>query len=72
MKHILKLKGTDDKTALYLINYENGGFAIVSADKRESPILAYSELIACQPGGMNKRPEGLLFGLAEKSRKSVH
>lgn len=28
----------------YIINYENGGFVIISADNRLSPILAYSEL----------------------------
>ncbi|MCB2197430.1 MAG: C10 family peptidase [Bacteroidetes bacterium] len=38
-------KITDDtgETTCYVINYENGGFIILSADKRAYPILAFSE-----------------------------
>jgi len=45
-KIIKKLKTILDKNkqaALYIISYEDSGFVIVSADKRVSPVLAYSE-----------------------------
>lgn len=33
----------NDEDLMYIINYENGGFVIVSGDRRVTPILAYSE-----------------------------
>jgi len=33
----------NEENLMYIINYENGGFVIVSADKRVTPILAFSE-----------------------------
>lgn len=36
-------KGRSNQPTLYIENFEDGGFGIISADKRISPILAYSE-----------------------------
>ncbi|MHA7056609.1 C10 family peptidase [Aquimarina sp. M1] len=33
----------ESKTSYYIINYSNGGFIIISADKRAFPVLAFSE-----------------------------
>ncbi|MBZ4037141.1 C10 family peptidase [Flavobacterium sp. 17A] len=49
--------------AFYIINYENGGFAIVSADDRNTPVLAYSENSVFQNDTVNY-PEGLKMWLA--------
>jgi len=34
---------TEDKASYYIVNFEEGGFVIISSDKRMYPILAYSE-----------------------------
>lgn len=33
----------NNETAFYIANYQNGGFAIIAADNRNTPILAFSE-----------------------------
>ncbi|MCU4165189.1 C10 family peptidase [Carboxylicivirga caseinilyticus] len=38
-----EVKNENEKTSFYVINYIEGGFIIVSADKRTTPILAFSE-----------------------------
>jgi hypothetical protein len=38
----MKIKNTSGKTLFYIINYEEGGFIILSSDKRSIPVLAYS------------------------------
>ena len=43
IESVYTYKTTDDKNAFYAINYEEGGFTVVSADDRVSPILAFSE-----------------------------
>ncbi|MEO8774408.1 MAG: C10 family peptidase [Gelidibacter sp.] len=43
MKSILEVPDKDKTTALFIINYEGGGFIILAADKRSEPILAFSE-----------------------------
>ncbi|NOQ27889.1 MAG: hypothetical protein GQ564_21210 [Bacteroidales bacterium] len=40
---INEITDNSDESICYVINYENGGFVIISADKRVYPILAYSE-----------------------------
>lgn len=42
VKSITSIPDKNKLTAMYIINYEPGGFAILSADKRMVPILAYS------------------------------
>lgn len=43
IKSIVPAPGKDNKTVFYIINYENGGFVILTADKRVKPIAAFSE-----------------------------
>lgn len=54
---VLTLKDSKEREILYLINYEEGGFAIVPADQRMNPILAYSETTA-----LPKKREDILSG----------
>jgi len=45
-RKVKEIRGVPDKNsqdAFYIINYEKGGFVIISADNRVEPILAYSE-----------------------------
>lgn len=49
---------------LYIINYQDKGFIIISADKRINPILAYSD-ISSFPTDMDKYPSGLVGWLAD-------
>jgi len=42
VKSSLSVPGNNSQDAFFIVNYEEGGFAIVSADKRIQPILAYS------------------------------
>jgi hypothetical protein len=43
IESITEITDESDITICYIINYENGGFVIISADNRLNPILAYSE-----------------------------
>ncbi|WP_257668295.1 C10 family peptidase [Parapedobacter tibetensis] len=43
IKEVSPIMDENSEAAFYIINYENGGFVILSADNRVSPILAYSE-----------------------------
>lgn len=45
------------KPSYYIINYKNGGFVIISADKRIEPIMAYSEVGSYKKSGI--LPRGL-------------
>lgn len=47
---------------MYFINYEEGGFVVLSADERQIPVLAYSE-----NGSFNERsvPDGLVLWAAK-------
>lgn len=55
------------EAAFYAINYENGGFAIVSADDRNTPVLAFSENSSFQNDTINY-PEGLKMWLAFQTK----
>ena len=46
------------ETAFYVVNYQNGGFVIISADNRNIPILAYSDSASFQNDSINY-PSGL-------------
>src|SRR5690606_22854305 len=52
----------DDKgtTAFYVINYEDGGFLILSGDKRVEPILAWSETDSFPLENVEEFPSGLV------------
>lgn len=43
VKNSFTLNDNEDKPFIHIINYEGGGFVIISGDKRLDPILAYSE-----------------------------
>lgn len=43
IKEYIKIQN-DQNIYFYIINYENGGFIILSADNRKEPVLAFSEL----------------------------
>lgn len=43
VESIHEFKNEKGKTSFYVINYNEGGFVILSADKRAQPILAFSE-----------------------------
>ncbi len=48
----------NQKSAFYIMNYQEGGFVVVSGDKREQPIMAYSN-----DGNFNFNKQQLPFGL---------
>lgn len=39
---IKEIKNQNDKTSFYIINYNEGGFVILSADRRTQPVLGFS------------------------------
>lgn len=43
IKDIIQKKSSDNNSSIYIINYENGGFCIMSDSKISQPILAYSD-----------------------------
>lgn len=43
IKNLNEIKNEKGKTSFYTINYNEGGFIILSADKRIEPIIGYSE-----------------------------
>lgn len=42
VKEIKEIKNKSEKTSFYIVNYNQGGFIILSADKRTQPVLGYS------------------------------
>ena len=52
-------------TAFYVINYEGGGFMILSADKRMDPVLAYSETSTFPMNDPKGLPGGLVDWMTE-------
>lgn len=58
IKNLKTILDINNLAAYYMINYEEGGFVIFSADKRITPILAYSE-DGCLPYGNEEIPEAL-------------
>lgn len=56
MKEIIPVEGADGRNAFYIINFEGGGFQIISADKRTISLMAYSETGGF---GIDRIPESL-------------
>jgi len=56
VKSITSIPDKNKLTAMYVINYEQGGFAILSADKRLVPILAYSSVNNLSDSSVNRPP----------------
>lgn len=59
VENIYSLKKRSDLPEMYIVNYEKGGFLIVSADKRLNKILAYSEKNSFPIDETIEIPEGL-------------
>lgn len=55
-----------NSTSLYIFNYTNGGFVIVSADDRINPVLGYSETGFLKPDSTNEAITSLLNSYKEK------
>jgi len=43
IKGIADIQNEKSETSMYVTNYEDGGYVIISADNRLFPVLAYSE-----------------------------
>lgn len=56
VKDITAIPDVNKLIAYYVINYENGGFAILSADKRFIPLLAFSDNSSLNIGSANFPP----------------
>jgi len=72
-KSILKttvINPEESQPTFYIFNYDGGGFAIVSADMRTSPILAYSDNGSFPIGTDIKYPPGLV-GWLESTHKNI-
>ncbi|WP_294613899.1 C10 family peptidase [uncultured Bacteroides sp.] len=72
---IYSLKKKSDLPEMYVVNYEGGGFLVISADKRVNEILAYSEDSSFPiddnvqiPGGVASWMDGYAF-LVDSIRK---
>ncbi|MEO8240242.1 MAG: C10 family peptidase [Flavobacterium sp.] len=59
IKKAFPIKTGQQNPSMYIINYENNGFVIVSGDNRVSPILAYSDKNSF-PTETSDLPEGLI------------
>ena len=59
IKKVFSIKTGQQNPSMYIINYENNGFVIVSGDNRVSPILAYSDKNSF-PTETSDLPEGLI------------
>ena len=42
VQSIDEIKNTSGETLFYIVNYDEGGFILLSSDKRSIPVLAYS------------------------------
>ncbi|WP_025743520.1 C10 family peptidase [Aquimarina pacifica] len=61
-KSVIPLSGQDTKTKFYLANYDEGGFVLLSSDKRVNPILAFSDE-GNFPTDLDNYPSGLVSWL---------
>ncbi len=59
IENIYSLKKKSDMPEMYIVNYEGGGFVIISADRRVCEILAYSKDNSFPIDGNVVMPEGL-------------
>lgn len=62
--HVIKSPG--GLNSIYIVNYEEGGFVVLSADKRVGPILAFSETSSFPYG-----EQSLPFGLQDWIENSI-
>jgi hypothetical protein len=64
IEKITEVPDENGKTSYYIINYEENGFIIISADKRVNPILAFSESGGF-PLNLTEYPNGLVDWLVK-------
>ncbi|WP_138430393.1 C10 family peptidase [Fodinibius saliphilus] len=64
--HVLTVSNEDSQKSIYLINYHDGGFAVVPADKRLSPIQAFSVSSSMPVTTNDTIPGGLAIWLQQK------
>jgi hypothetical protein len=62
------VKNDEGKTSFYIINYDEGGFILLSADKRTQPILGYSENGKFELDE-NYYPSGLKFWIKDTKKQ---
>lgn len=68
IKTITEAKNDNGKISYYILNYNEGGFILLSADKRTQPILAYSEEGKFEVDEA-AYPEGLQFWMDDAKRQ---
>jgi len=64
IKEINKIPDEKGNTSFYIINYNQGGFLILSSDNRIKPVLAYSDKGNFPIGKNEKYPSGLIGWLS--------
>lgn len=65
VENIFTLTDKNQNAALYLINYEGGGFVVISGDKTIDPILAYSDKNYLPSSKNEEMPGGLSVWLTK-------
>jgi hypothetical protein len=70
IKNTFTYKKDQANPALYIVNYQEGGFVMVSGDDRVTPILAYSNENNFPIEKMNELPRGLI-GWFEQKNKTI-
>lgn len=68
VSNVTEIKNYKSQTSFYIINYIEGGFVIISADKRTQPILGFSVSNTFSVD-KNSYPEGLNFWLNDTKRR---
>ncbi|RZK60495.1 MAG: hypothetical protein EOO91_01270 [Pedobacter sp.] len=68
IKSSFALKEGQTNPTLYILNYEEGGFAIVSGDDRMTPILAYSDKGSFEMTEIEKLPPGVKHWVSSNHR----
>jgi hypothetical protein len=69
VESITCVPGENGNTVYYIINYENGGFLILSADNRIHPVLAFSASSNFPVESGNTLPNGLVEWLFDKKEE---
>jgi hypothetical protein len=68
VSNVAEIKNHNNKTSFYIVNYNEGGFVILSADKRTQPILGFSvsnKFVVEE----NSFPEGLDFWINDTKQR---
>jgi hypothetical protein len=76
VKSIKAYQAKDNLNVFYVVNYKEGGFAILSADKRTPSVLAYSETNSFNtdtdlPPGLSEWMEGIKTNISDIRKKNI-